>query len=153
MAYAVTEIYEQIRAQALSLTQTQLGVDADPYGLLMEIGYPPAAVSLFSAADGAASLCFSNGGGMIGAGEHQSVAAAAKKFVQAAGLHRHDMGAATEFPLPEPGETRFCVLTATGVLTAAAPEEALGRRRHPLWPLFYAGQDVLTAMRETQQLG
>jgi len=45
--------------------------------VVMETGYPEAVASLVVVADGTTSLYFSNGGGIIGAGEHSSVRTAA----------------------------------------------------------------------------
>jgi hypothetical protein len=47
----------------------------------METGYPEAAATLVSLADGTASIYFSSGGGVIGGGPHDTIAAAARRFV------------------------------------------------------------------------
>ena len=38
-------------------------------------------------------------------------------------------------------------LEAVGRSLADAPEADLQAREHPLWPLYYAGHDVITALR------
>ncbi|HEY0444244.1 MAG TPA: hypothetical protein VGC90_08485, partial [Candidatus Limnocylindrales bacterium] len=81
------------------------------------------------------------------AGERPAVRAAAKRFLRAASDAASSMTAATEFPLPEAGHVRFHVRTPEGDVTADAPEDALRGRRHPLSPLYLAGQDVITEIR------
>lgn len=51
------------------------------------------------------------------------------------------------FDLPQPGRVRFQLLTVGGGRTAEAGEDELGFGRHPLSPLFHAGQDVITEIR------
>jgi hypothetical protein len=66
------EVYMGLRQQVLSLTPVQLGAelaDAPILALLMETGYPEAVATLVAVVDGTSSLYFSNGGGLLGAGE------------------------------------------------------------------------------------
>ncbi|MBL4575724.1 MAG: hypothetical protein JKY51_06460 [Opitutaceae bacterium] len=43
------------------------------WAVMMETGFPESAYTLIASADGSASIYFSNGGGIIGAGEHENV--------------------------------------------------------------------------------
>lgn len=51
------------------------------WGVLVEIGYPEPVATLVALSDGTTSLYFSNGGGVIGAGEHAAVRDAASHLL------------------------------------------------------------------------
>lgn len=146
MDYVLAEAYRGLRAQALQLTSAQVDSAEGVFGVLMETGYPEA-VSLLALSDGTASLYFSSGGGIIGAGGHPGPSVAARSLVAFAAHNLGHLGAAVEYPLPGPGHTRFYVLTSDGVLTADALERAFGENRHVLSPLFYAAQELITEIR------
>ncbi|KQV74986.1 hypothetical protein ASC61_08235 [Aeromicrobium sp. Root344] len=141
-----------LRRLVLSTSPADLGlaVDADPdrvYGVLMEIGYDAAVVTIVSLIDGTTSMYISTGGGTIGAGEHEPVAVATRSFVAMAQVFVGQSEPTTTFDLPGAGRVRFQLLTVGGGRTAEAAEDDLGRGRHPLSPLFHAGQDVITQIR------
>jgi hypothetical protein len=52
---------------------------------------------------------------------------------------------------PRRDSVTFYVRTFDGILPADVAEDDLGRGNSPLTPLFYAGQTVITAIRETTQ--
>jgi hypothetical protein len=145
--YVLADAYSGLRTQALQLTAAQVGTADAVFGVLMETGYPEAVVSLLALSDGTASLYFSNGGGIIGAGGHPGPAVAARSLVAFAAHNLDHLGAAVEYPLPRPDHTRFYLLTSHGVLTADALERAFGENRHVLSPLFYAAQELITEIR------
>lgn len=126
------------------------GDGAQVYGVLMEIGYDDAVVSIVSLADGTTSMYISNGGGTIGAGEHDAVANASRAFVSVAEDFAPSAEVTADFPLPGEGMVRFQFLTYAGGRTTEAGEDELGNKIHSQWPLFYAGQDVITAIRRAQ---
>ena len=70
--YKTVEIYDSMRNQVLNLNSSQFGEFGNKPVLcvLMETGYPEAVATLVVVTDGSASIYFSNGGGIIGAGEH-----------------------------------------------------------------------------------
>ncbi|HEY0444378.1 MAG TPA: hypothetical protein VGC90_09160, partial [Candidatus Limnocylindrales bacterium] len=143
--------YLGLRAQVLHLDPATLAIpEGDWMGAsvaLMEMALRGGTASLVAVADGTVSLYISTGGGTLGAGERPAVRAAAKRFLRAASDAASSMTAATEFPLPEAGHVRFHVRTPEGDVTAGAPEDAVRARRHPLSPLYMAGQDVITEIR------
>ena len=145
-------ISRELRARALTINAADIGVVPagtlqHVWGVLMETCYPEAVASVIALADGTTSLYFSNGGGIIGAGEHESVRAASRALLLAAQAHREAFTQAFETPLPEPGRVRFYVRTFGATLTAEVAEEDLGHRRHPLSPVFHAGHAVITELR------
>ena len=151
MNYAPAEIYTKLRSQALSTTAKALGTKEQTFGVIMETGYPEAVVTLVALSDGTASLYFSNGGGMIGLGQHEGPAVAARSLISFANHNLKQLTPTTHTPLPRPGYTRFYVLTQSGTLTAEAKEMELGENRHVLSPLFYSAQELITEMREVEE--
>lgn len=117
------------------------------WAALMEMRMGTVVVSLAAVCDGTTSLYFSNGGGVIGGGEHESVRAGNRKllaFIEN-GL---DLFVPIERPLEAmDGAVSFAVLTYEGMRGARDEEKKVKDRRSPLWPAFYLGQDVITALR------
>ena len=151
-AAAPTPIYGDLRERALRADPADIGLHPTPevprvYGALMETAYPSGTATVVSFCDGTTSLYTSTGGGVIGGGEHASVAAATRAFIEAADQFRAEMEPTTTFPPPTVGSVRFQILTFTGGLTVEAEEQALGENRHRLSPLFYAGHEVITQLR------
>lgn len=144
------EIYSGLRQQVLSLTADQLGdegADAPILALLMETGYPEAVATLVAVADGTTSLYFSNGGGIIGAGTHAPVAEASRRFLERGESFLPRLSAVADPGPPAEGDTQFVAVLPDGLRSDVAAEDDLGEQRHPLSPLFYAGQDVITRIR------
>ena len=139
--YEFESSYLDLRSRALEIGGTD-GIQV----MLMETGYPEAIATLVMVADGATSLYFSNGGGTIGAGEHEDVAALTQKTLRMAASHLDQMAPCTDHPLPSPGEVRFYVVTSTGIKTLVAPEDALGESRHETAPLFHQCHEVIAAI-------
>jgi hypothetical protein len=95
------------------------------------------------------SLYFSNGGGVIGAGEHNAVRAAAEHLLSSAEEHLDGFTAVAAMPLPPLGQVRFYIRTFNGTLSAEANEDDLGEGRHKLSPVFHAAHPVSSAVRES----
>jgi hypothetical protein len=113
----------------------------------METRYPEAVATLIGVVDGATSLYFSNGGGVIGAGEHPEVAEATRRWLQVCDQQISRLSATSESLPPTAGLTQFVAVTSDGLLSAVAPEHELGAGKHDLSPLFHAGQNVITQIR------
>ena len=146
-----------LRMMALKLKADELGIteNAAPYkvwGLLMETAYPKGAASLVTFIDGSTSLYFSNGGGIIGAGDCDLVKTASKDFLATADQFLSYAHPVNDFPLPQVGHVTFYLKTFDGVLSCSALELELGENRNVLSPLFYAGQDVISRLREQELL-
>jgi hypothetical protein len=107
-----------LRAQVLTLSARELRVTSTPalpqvFGLLMETGYPEAVASLVVFAEGSTSLYFSNGGGVIGAGDQESVRAQIQPFLSEAEAHLADFVPATETPHTGGGQGSFSMFVPT----------------------------------------
>lgn len=151
-------VMRDMRERIFTLLPAELGIASGPghvhvWAVLMEMGYPEAVASLVAIADGATSIYFSTGGGIIGAGQHAAVRDRTERFVARADAQTNLFTAATEHPLPDVGRVRFYLQTFDGLLTAEASEEALGENRHELSPLFHLGHAVIAAVREASPKG
>jgi hypothetical protein len=147
--YTVADIYMDLRRQVLALTpQSAASPATNVVAVLMETGYPEAVATLVAVSDGSVSLYFSNGGGIIGAGEHAPVRKVAAKFLAAAAAYVPQSSLAQQFPLPSPGRVRFYLVTPKGTYSAEAAEDDLGYERHSFAPLFHQGHELITAVRE-----
>ena len=148
-----TQTVRALREQALGVGAAELGLVATTgrahvWGVLMETGYPEGVATLVALGDGTSSLYFSNGGGIIGGGEHARVRAASDRFLTTAEAYVTEFTNADATPFPGVGRVRFYVRTFEGTLTAEASEDDLGEQRHALSPLFHSGHAVIAAMRE-----
>ena len=155
---AKPEIYGDLRSQALKSSRAAFGLDntskpTEPWGVLMEIGFPEGSATILAMSDGSASIYLSSGGGSIGGVGHESIRNAAKAMVVLAGKFQSKMNLTTVFPLPKPTQTVFYLLTDAGVFTASANEDDLGEKRHELSDLFYAGQEIITQYRIVEERG
>lgn len=149
--YQTTEVYDDLRKQVLTLSPNQLGLESsdknDVLALLMETGYPEAVATLVAVAHGASSIYFSNGGGIIGAGEHAEVRNESLQLIALAKKYLDQLKKTELFVLPKKGFIRFYVVTGNGVFTAEAQEDDLSYERHKLSPLFHQGHRLISAIR------
>jgi hypothetical protein len=147
----IAEIYSKLREQALGFGSVE--IKAPPLvaggrvlGVIMDLGYETAVVTIMGLADGTTSMYVSNGGGTLGIGDHAQAAAASRRWVElaesAAGLVE-----AGDDGLPAAGTVRFNILTTGRPLEAEAREEELASGRHPLSALYAAGQEVIAEIR------
>jgi hypothetical protein len=149
---------EDLRRQALSFSATTIGITPgvgheQVWGILMETGFPEAVATLVCFADGTTSLYYSNGGGVIGAGEHEPVRAAAIQFVAMADALHDSFAPTTDQGLPPPGRVRYFAHTFAGLRSAEASENDLGNNLHSLSALFHSGHTVIAAIRATGKAG
>jgi hypothetical protein len=151
--YKVADAYQGLRQQILELKSEQLGASTTEavLAVMMETGYPEAVATLVAVMDGSASLYFSNGGGIIGAGQSSAPNAAARMVVAKAADFRAACTLTNEFPLPQKAYTRFYIITPNGILTTEAKEDDLGNGRHWMSPLFRAAHELITLMRLAEE--
>jgi hypothetical protein len=150
--YEVAEIYSDLRNQVLTLDPNAIKIrhaEAFPnvWGVVMETGYAQAVSTLIALGDGTVSLYFSNGGGIIGVGQHEQPRLAAIELFQLAQGFVEEMNTTTEFSLPRQSHTRFYLLTFAGVLSVEEKEDTLGSGRHALSPLFFQAHELITQAR------
>jgi hypothetical protein len=150
------DVYLGLRQQALNVNRDQLSEPAPGriVALLMETGYPEAVATLVGLADGTTSMYFSNGGGMIGAGGHEQVAEATRRWLALAEAFLDGFAATPAEPgLPGEGETQFVAITEDGRSILRAPDDDLGEGRHSASPLFHAAHAVISEIRLVDEGG
>ena len=141
-----------VREKLLSAKPSDFGLAPTPelprvWAAMMEMRMSKATVSLVAVAEGSTSLYISTGGGVIGAGEQDSVRDANRKL-----LAFIETGLDLFVPMERPPDVidrmvSFVVLTYQGMRGARDEEKKLQDRRSPLWPAYYLAQDVIAAMR------
>ena len=148
-AYKTAEIYDSMRNQVLNLNSSQLGEFGNKPVLcvLMETGYPEAVATLVAVADGSASIYFSNGGGIIGAGEHPQGKKSSLTLVDSAKDYLAFANPDKKHLLPKPGNTKFYFITPNGVMAVEAKEDDLGNNKHRLSPLFHKAHELIYVMQ------
>jgi hypothetical protein len=154
-AHSPEPITADLRAMVLNLSPDEIGLTPDNFphrawGVVMETGMDRGYYTLVVLADGTTSLYFSNGGGIIGAGERPEVRAASQQFIGVGNRLLTSAQPSTSTEPPTAGNTKFFFLTFDGVRSYAAPEIELGEERDDLAPLFHAGHAVITAVRQAQ---
>ncbi|MGA8986900.1 hypothetical protein [Aeromicrobium sp.] len=146
------EVSAALRAMALQVGADDLGLDQDDpdrvHGVLMELGHAQHVVTTVALLDGTASRYVSSGGGTVGAGEHETVAEAARSLVAMAQVLMGLTEPVSQFPLPTAGRAHFHLLTAGGGRTVGAFVDELEDRRHALAPLYESGRALSSRIDE-----
>ena len=153
-AFEVAPIYKDMRNLALKLNEKDFPdlKDKPVFAVLMESGFPEGAYTLVAAFDGTASLYYSKGGGLIGAGDHVNVRPESLKVVKMAEECLKHMKKVDAFPIVKPGSTTFYIVTRNGVFSYTAKEDDLGEKRDKnLSDLFHQCHSLITEMRITDE--
>lgn len=150
------EVYTQLRNAILNLDPGKHGLNPQNgtpavWGMLMEMGFPEAAVTLVVLAEGTTSLYFGNGGGILGAGTLPMIAEASQNCLAQALVNRPLFQPAQSFPLPEVERVNFILLTFDGAMVAEAGWDSLGCGGHDLWRLWECGQEVISRLRRLKE--
>lgn len=149
------DVIRKLREHALNVGASDLELSPTPsrprvWGAIMELGYPTGIATLLSFAEGTTSLYFSNGGGVIGAGDHAAVREVAEAFLDVVEAHLAAYGPVPETPTPRIGRVRLYARTFEGTLGAEVTEDQLDNQ-HPLAPVYRAGHAVIAAIRESEE--
>jgi hypothetical protein len=103
--------------------------------------------TLVAMIDGTTSLYTSGGGGIIGAGEQEDVAAAAQVYVTSTDQALDQLYKSDDVGLPADGEVIMRALTYSGRYAGVASVDDLQTGLHPLSRAYAAAQLVITAVR------
>lgn len=150
------EMSDELRTMVLNLNPKDIGLTKENfphpvYALVMETGFPEGSFTLSSVADGSTSLYFSNGGGIIGGGEHEDVRKASNYLLSGA-QHFYDKAKkVAEFPKPDAGNVIFYFVAFDGVRSYVASEDDLGNEKDELSSLFFAAHNVITELRKIDE--
>jgi hypothetical protein len=180
MDYVLAEPYKHLRAQALQLNAAEVGSADSTFGVLMETGYPEAVVSLLALADGVLQFAGLFGPltlrcpallrtspdscpGVRRRAAHPALArrrrvkgvTSRRRWARHAWPHvgtlrlrgSHFLRVRCHFPV--------AMVTIVNILerTADAPEREFGENRQVLSPLFYAAQELITEIRNSDGIG
>jgi len=149
--YEQADVYKGMRSRVFGLKPEMIGLPGTsnaPLAALMEMGHDDEVYTLVCVADGAASLYFSTGGGVIGGGQHEPVRAASLSMLKRAAESASQLVPTETYPLPLRNTVRFYLISADGIRTAEATEQDIKSGTHHLHSLFLAGHDVIARIRE-----
>ena len=147
MTFDVADLYRSLRGRLFLTDPKTLGLSPDSgerfWGVIVDIGVENGVVSLVVLRDGTTSLYFSNGGGMIGLGEHDEIHPKADRVLTLAEDYVLEGPEAERDTLPSEGSTRFNFLGFTGARAIDGEDEELEAPDHPLHPLFETVHDLI----------
>ena len=143
MAYQIDPTYAELRQQAFAWSDERAPPGA-PCGFIMETGYPNAIFTLVALSDGAVSLYFSTGGGMMNVHAHEGPAKASLALAGVLKRFIADMPPALDTAPPERGIVKLYILTNTGPRGVSGPGADFAENRRPQTPLFEAASALLT---------
>lgn len=151
-------MYEGLRRMALTLPPAEAGVKPDEqhrevWAVVVDLAPDAGTATLVGMADGSTSMYTSTGGGMIGGGRHERVAAETHRLLTKAEWLLDSIPPATSFPLPGPGAVAFHVRTYEGSHSVTVTEEDLVGGSHELSALYFAAHRVLDELRRVEQRG
>jgi hypothetical protein len=149
-------VFTKLRDQIIALTPAQLKLAPTAelphvWAAFMEMSVADSVASLLAVADGASSLYFGTGGGIIGAGKHPQVRAANRRLLAALDAALMSLPPVADFALPDPGRVRFAVMTFEGKRGADVSEEELKAGAHPLSKSFIAGHELIAYLRAASE--
>ena len=149
--YKIASVFTEMRTVAFNIQPSELKITREKskqiYGVFMETGYDDAVFSLRCFAEGSISIYFSNGGGIIGLGEHEAARKTGLDFIKETEKYLSKARQTSEYKLPNPGKTIFYMLTFDGVYSLESSEKELGTNASEFSSLFYKAQDVITQAR------
>ena len=149
--YKIEPIFLKMRDFAFNIKTAELKILKEKsnqiYGVFMETGYKDAVFSLRCFAEGSISIYFTNGGGIIGIGEHEKARKAGLDFIKEAEKYLEKSILTTNYELPDLNKTIFYILTFDGIYYYETFENDLGNMKSDFSPLFYKAQEVITEAR------
>jgi len=127
------DVYQGLRAMAMGVTPEQLGIEGEvPDGTLLgaifEVGFETGTATLVALVDGTTSLYFNTGGGIIGAGVHDTVRAASQAFMAAVFKASQQFFPGEPPALPVEDESTIIVVAQGGCFYATERDACPGRQ-------------------------
>jgi hypothetical protein len=116
------------------------------YAILMDWPLGDQIATVFSTSTGAASLYTTSTFGIIGGEGHETVRAAARRFVRTANRYFDSSTPTTDYPYPTGDHVRFYLLTFDGVRVIDTDLASITDGRSKFAELFGLGQSVLTEL-------
>jgi len=140
----LADIYVDLRTRALHWRDEEPGVGVR--GLVTDIAYDEGLVTIACLSDDSTSMFTNRGGGILGAGDYEQVAAANRQLLTLTSQLANELPIAADESLPTPGGVRFSILSANGLRSRIVPEEELTASGHHLSPVYGAVQAVVYEM-------
>lgn len=151
---SVSSAYMDLRNQVLSLVSGKVPELADPkngvYAVMFETGYNVHSFTLVAISDGSTSLYFSNGSGIIGAGQHEPARSNAFKFFEMASNCIESFKKVDVANSPTSGNAQFILITNRGLFSMSDLESNISSPHHQFADLFYAAHDLIKSVREVE---
>ncbi len=121
------------------------------WGVVTDIALQNGSVCLVALIDGSASLYYSTGGAIQGAVGEDNIMNAATNYAIQCQKFISNTKRTTVFPLPNPGEITFYLLTTNAVYTVSAQKSDLASGRNTLSPLFQAANNLISEFGKTSR--
>ncbi len=150
------EVMRELRNKALTTPASALAISPTKeyprvFAVLMDFPVGTNTATVVSLCTGDASLYTTSSFGIIGGTAHDTVRAAAQKFVRAAEAHCDEAGPTKEYPYPKPDRVYFYLVCFDGVRTIDADGQSLLKPDSKYSDLFLAGQRVIGELRKISQ--
>ena len=147
------EVYEKLRGMALDAVALGLPDPAPEHpgvsGAVIDVPAEGGLITLVAMTDDSTSMYTSVGGGTIGAGDHEPVAAATHALLATIEGHLGEFAESEDVAHPPAGVVRIFVLTPSGRRFADIPEDVFwDKAQNSLTPVVMAAQGVITALRQ-----
>ena len=146
---------EGLREQLFTLNPKSLDIVPSEdlprvWGFMMELFVPQTWINLVCIADGTVSIYFGTGGGIIGAGEHDSVRTAARECLKKSEEILENIKNFDPVHLQNEETIKFHVLTYAGIRSDEANADEINSGNHYLSELHYYAQNVITEVRSVE---
>jgi len=147
----LADIYVDLRTRALHWRDDEPGDGVR--GLVTDIAYDEGLVTIACLSDDSTSMFTNRGGGILGAGDYEQVAAANRQLLTLTSQLDNELPLAADESLPTPGSVRFSVLSASGLHSRIVAEDELTDSGHQLAPVYGALQTVVYEMGRIEDAG
>lgn len=150
------DAHADLRAKYFRLTRNDAmpkpATPDEPWGVMMEMGYPRKVLTTVVFSDGTATVLSSSGGGCFGGGGIGAVKTAAEDFLQEARKPHPELKPAHEFPQPGLGYVTFYLFTDNGILTWSGDSLDLDGPMTSLSRLRLTGERILYEYAQLEKL-
>jgi len=147
---------EKLREQLFNLDPKSIDITPSEdlprvWGFMMEMVISKTYITLVCIADGAVSIYFDTGGGIIGAGEHDSVRIAARECLKESEAILEHLKKFDPAHIQNKRNIKFHVLTYDGIRSYEVETKKINSGKHFLSELHYYAQNVITEVRSVQE--
>ncbi|MHA1107058.1 MAG: hypothetical protein ACTSPN_15290 [Promethearchaeota archaeon] len=147
---------EGLREQLFKLNPKTLDIAPNEelprvWGFIMEMFISQTWITLVCVADGVVSIYMGTGGGIIGAGEHESVRSAARECLKKSEEILEHLKKFDPAHLQNERNIKFHVLTYDGIRSDEAETDEIESEKHYLSELYFYAQNVITEVRSVEE--